>query len=967
MKLTYRDLYSLTSREIDRRIRHLPTAAYNSQLSRTNVAPMTSNALSDVSTAELITALQTLLSDVVEPRIITGLEVVAADPITDAVTISAGTGTAGGKLYTLEEDATIAIPFDSSTSVFYICLYLDKILIEKEEDSHKLVIAKIIVPEPGVTRFIQDDKDDSWNAYIVSYRTFSLYGNSFNKFEENTLELLRDNIGAILADNIIGNIRLNEDLKITNVAGTLEINSNSLSFNDINGNELAKFDTQGIHFFDSASRELARFTTDDAFIGNISITKNSIESRNYISENRGFRITDSGFAEFGDVRVRGRLSSSVFEYDKISAVGGKLIVGNASVLSIDLSPSATTITVDDSVFSTGDILLIKEGVNEEYLEILDDSNAPTYTVTRDISSGYTTNPTWYKGTAIVSTGNSNSGEINGFIVLDSVSTYSPFIDINLRNSDIYNDWSTKVRLGNLSGISDSCFGGGLSGFGLYSDNVYLKGILSASTICGSEICTSTLTAATMQTSATNPRTVFDAYGIKSFDASGNQNFEVQNGNVWAKNLTLYNPDCCCDYSYLSAGEWYFHDRLGNINPYAKRICSGEATTGSTVVLEGWSSAPKIQVGVKELLSFNPDYSVNCQKWCIYYDNLTPYTESDGTYGYCFDVHAQLLVSAGAFDECIQDVAEDTTIHTHANTCKTTIKNKFQLWCYCNTSSLCYGYGVLCYNIKYRIDGASTWCDCAVCFEQPHVSLAELKQDTCQCTTLTFDSNEIWEVQVDTVTLTWCLSTLSGVSTCCCCRTFTGTASQTSVYCLSGYTGSPINVADSDSNTVSLSGSNPTSDVYCTYLCYTWNSFSPHLAYCASCLINHSGYYYSSIVIGGTSAICCRCDYYESAGNTSWGTTSGCSNLDSLNSTTLSNLCLNNYSYISINPSFGTSMWGCNYTNVCLVNGYLIQCYCTLASNTSCSVFRLYSNKDYSGADTVLDPSGIVSYVAIGYS
>ena len=49
-------------------------------------------------------------------------------------------------------------------------------------------------------------------AYVPDQMA-DFYG--FNgRFEEDTVELLRDNIGPVLADNIIGNIRLSENLKI---------------------------------------------------------------------------------------------------------------------------------------------------------------------------------------------------------------------------------------------------------------------------------------------------------------------------------------------------------------------------------------------------------------------------------------------------------------------------------------------------------------------------------------------------------------------------------------------------------------------------------------------------------------------------------------------------------------------------------------------------------------------------------
>jgi hypothetical protein len=348
-KITYKNLYSNIVREIEKRVSYNNTSSYKDQTSRDFVGSY-SSATSDATTAEIVSAIQNLLEEALPSSIIEGLEVGETTPISDSVIITAGKGSVGGVLYELSEKLTLKIPFDSSNSIFYIVLYKDSIEIEKTYDSKKLTIAKIVVPRPGVTNLIQDDKDSSWNAYIVNFKEFKLYGYQ-DRFEEDTVELLRDNISPILSDNLIGNIRLSEDLKITNTQGTLEIDSAELRLLSTNETTLAKFNRNGTFFYDDNGIEIAKFTTDEARVGNILITKNSVQSGDYISESKGFKISDNGFAEFEDVRVRGRISSSVFESDKISAVGGKLYVGNSSVLSNDVSSTDTTITVEDSVFA----------------------------------------------------------------------------------------------------------------------------------------------------------------------------------------------------------------------------------------------------------------------------------------------------------------------------------------------------------------------------------------------------------------------------------------------------------------------------------------------------------------------------------------------------------------------------------------------------------------------------------------
>ena len=70
--------------------------------------------------------------------------------------------------------------------------------------------------------------------------------------------------------------------------------------------------------------------------------------------------------------------------------------------------------------------------------------------------------------------------------------------------------STKVRLGNLAGITDGDYGT-LSGFGLYSDNVFLKGKLFAPDI---------------RTAVSGARIEMDADRMIAYDDSENEIFKI---------------------------------------------------------------------------------------------------------------------------------------------------------------------------------------------------------------------------------------------------------------------------------------------------------------------------------------------------------------------------------------------------------------------------------------------------------
>jgi hypothetical protein len=332
----------------------------------------------DLTANELIEAMQALLDEALPNNIIDGLQVTATSPVSNAITISAGKGTAGGIMYEMDADVTIAVPFDAETEVFYVTFYKNVIRFDKKEDSKKLKLAKIIVPNPGVTNKVKDRRADDypWDAYIVIFHKYNLYG-IYDTFEEDTVDLLRDNIGPILADNLIGNIRLSENMTISNTAGTLYLDSQSVQILDENDNVMAKFNQYGTFFYDTNGIEMAKFTVDEARIGNIKITSNTIESANFISTVRGFRIRDDGYGEFENVRIRGVITASVFEYNTISAVGGTIVIANASKLVLDMTcEDSSTITTESDLFSVNEVLLIKDGVDEEYLLVTSGSVAP---------------------------------------------------------------------------------------------------------------------------------------------------------------------------------------------------------------------------------------------------------------------------------------------------------------------------------------------------------------------------------------------------------------------------------------------------------------------------------------------------------------------------------------------------------------------------------------------------------------
>ena len=477
-KVSYRNLYTQVIDEINKRNSNSTKIGYDSKGVRSQTVDPVSFSLSssEVSTTSILNAVMDLLEELVAPKIKSGLTAEATSPISNKIKITAGVAIIGGRIYRLVKDTTIEVPFDGSSSVFYINLYSSGVKIEKNPATGYVTIAKVIVPNPyiSVSRVKNKREDDyEGDAYIISNKEIVFFGDSNGNLEEESIDYLRDNIGEILADNIIGNIRLSENLKIINTAGTLEINSNSVKIKDFDENILMKLNDKGTYFYNTSGIELARFTSIDARIGNIIVDTSSIYSGNFVSGalGSGFRIQDTGYAEFQDVYIRGKFTASVFEKNTISSVGGNLLVSDSDVLDEDMTAhdSSDLVITGDTYFEAGDILRIKDALNDEWMEVVSRTDN-TYTVIRDKAGDYAghDNPEWKKGTAVVKYG--QSGE--GLIYMTASEDTAPYLSILTHAGNPWDTTTTRVRMGNLNGFLG--YTSDLYGIAIGETDSYLK-------------------------------------------------------------------------------------------------------------------------------------------------------------------------------------------------------------------------------------------------------------------------------------------------------------------------------------------------------------------------------------------------------------------------------------------------------------------------------------------------------------
>ena len=117
---------------------------------------------------------------------------------------------------------------------------------------------------------------------------------------------------------------------------------------------------------------------DGGTIGGWSINSSSLESTNlaiesegtirtkdYISNQKGWIITsaEDGFAEFGNVKIRGTLGTTTFEKESVNAVGGQLWIANSTVITSSgtIPASETTWSVENaSGWAVDEIVVAKK-------------------------------------------------------------------------------------------------------------------------------------------------------------------------------------------------------------------------------------------------------------------------------------------------------------------------------------------------------------------------------------------------------------------------------------------------------------------------------------------------------------------------------------------------------------------------------------------------------------------------------
>jgi len=234
----------------------------------------------------------------------------------------------------------------------------------------------------------------------------------------------------------------------------------------------------------------------------------------------GVTTASKATAEFDDITVRGRMRIYELLIQQIRATNGSVFVSSASkitaITATNVNPAfyvngvqlkfngsnatfaATTYTIETSTlaehtagtrnyhgFLYGDIIRAQRvewngsafaGIMQSNLEVTGVVNLYTYI------AAHVSGDSPAVGHDFVRLGNFYDTTRQGSVYITADDSAAPFIDIvdGVYSHATWNSAGVKrVRVGKLTGISDSDFGGPLTGYGLYGNNVYLKGTIYA--------------------------------------------------------------------------------------------------------------------------------------------------------------------------------------------------------------------------------------------------------------------------------------------------------------------------------------------------------------------------------------------------------------------------------------------------------------------------------------------------------
>jgi len=315
---------------------------------------------------------------------------------------------------------------------------------------------------------------------IASTRTLNVVGG-------DGITVGADEVEATVDDTTIG-------LNNTNGAGALYVKNDSITDTQLAYNTGQHLTTTSDVTFDDLT------TTGDIIVGGDDISSDPFTSG---FTGSGWKIDNTGTAEFSNASIRGTLSVYELLLQQLRATNGSvLITAVAKIESISGSDLTFEDPSDNGVcpFHTNDIVMVQRAnitgsasgdsgggtlnVIKRLVRRVTSVSGRTITVTRDGDLPADTD-SFAVGDDVVRIGNTTNTDRDAILYLSADDSKAPYLIIK----DGVNSWTNwgsasteKARLGRLDGITDTETGldGSQSNlYGLYSDSVYLKGHIKA--------------------------------------------------------------------------------------------------------------------------------------------------------------------------------------------------------------------------------------------------------------------------------------------------------------------------------------------------------------------------------------------------------------------------------------------------------------------------------------------------------
>ena len=280
------------------------------------------------------------------------------------------------------------------------------------------------------------------------------------------------------------------------------------------GISVLKINTDGQMFIGAYGKD-----DDKAIV--INGEKAEIKSRNFSSGTRGWRINNMN-AEFNNLTARGTLKTAVFEYEKISAIGGVVLVRPSAMINEVFYVEGTDNKQVELILETQQIMFRTDEVRGDYYfrigtndalnigsgastgslyirgkeayvlvkesELSFDPDAQKKVVIKKVSDHEFTKEDLesFEGAVLIGYGEVgdigiglNSQEATTTLPSEAISVFQTQIEYNEDTEETELQELPRIVLGKISENDEERFG--LTGYGLYADNVNVKGELTSRT------------------------------------------------------------------------------------------------------------------------------------------------------------------------------------------------------------------------------------------------------------------------------------------------------------------------------------------------------------------------------------------------------------------------------------------------------------------------------------------------------